>query len=237
MNHLQVIERDNQRVMTTAALADEYGTTERRISENFNANKERYAEGKHFYCLEGEELKEFLQSVNSVVQNPSKVRTLYLWTEKGALLHAKSLGTDRAWEVYEILVDTYFKKQVDLLQGLSTEMKGVIMLDKKFQGMEHRVDKLENTMVVDHGQGKELQDIGKNRAMTILCGKGSKAYVAISKKVFNAIWHDYKDYFNITSYHNTPVARFDEAKEYLKNWMPSNNLQIEINRINRGEIL
>ena len=30
---------------------------------------------------------------------------LYLWTEKGALLHAKSLNTDKAWEVYDYLVD------------------------------------------------------------------------------------------------------------------------------------
>lgn len=38
-----------------------------------------------------------------------KVSILYLWTEKGALLHAKSLNTDRAWEVYDYLVDFYFR--------------------------------------------------------------------------------------------------------------------------------
>lgn len=32
-----------------------------------------------------------------------------LWTEKGALLHAKSLNTDKAWEVYDWLVDFYFR--------------------------------------------------------------------------------------------------------------------------------
>ncbi len=31
------------------------------------------------------------------------------WTEKGALLHAKSLNTDKAWEVYDYLVDFYFR--------------------------------------------------------------------------------------------------------------------------------
>lgn len=34
---------------------------------------------------------------------------LYFWTEKGALLHAKSLNTDKAWEVYDYLVDFYFR--------------------------------------------------------------------------------------------------------------------------------
>ena len=29
--------------------------------------------------------------------------------KKGALLHAKSLNTDKAWEVYDYLVDFYFR--------------------------------------------------------------------------------------------------------------------------------
>ena len=56
---------------------------------------------------------------------------LYLWTEKGAFLHAKSLNTDRAWEIYDVLVDTYFKKHEDLLEGLSSEMKAILVHDKK----------------------------------------------------------------------------------------------------------
>lgn len=111
MNNLQPIENNNQRVLTTAQIAERYETSERRISENFNANSPHYIEGKHYYCLTGDALKDFLQSLpygNSVVQNPNKVRTLYLWTEKGALLHAKSLNTDKAWQAYEVLVDTYF---------------------------------------------------------------------------------------------------------------------------------
>lgn len=31
----------------------------------------------------------------------------YLWTEKGALLHVKSPNTDKAWKVYDYLVDFY----------------------------------------------------------------------------------------------------------------------------------
>ena len=115
MNTLTVIERENQRVMTTAVLAEEYNTTSDVISKNFNRNKDKYVEGKHFYCLEGEELKEF--KANGQIDDQLKFSTkLYLWTRKGALLHAKSLNTDRAWEVYEILVDTYFKRKQTYLK-------------------------------------------------------------------------------------------------------------------------
>ena len=103
------IEQSGQRVLTTAQLAEAYGTTEKRISENFIRNREHYIRGKHFYYLEGETLKDFLHSANCGLQNESKIRFLYLWTEKGALFHAKSLNTDKAWEVYEFLVDSYFR--------------------------------------------------------------------------------------------------------------------------------
>ena len=32
-------------------------------------------------------------------------KSLYLWTEKGALLHAKSVNPDKAWEVYDFLMN------------------------------------------------------------------------------------------------------------------------------------
>ena len=40
---------------------------------------------------------------------PKNLNKIYLWTESGALLHAKSLNTDKAWEVYDRLVETYFR--------------------------------------------------------------------------------------------------------------------------------
>jgi hypothetical protein len=111
MENLQVIELQNKRVLTTKQISFAYETTEKLIRRNFENNKGRFVEGKHYICLTGEILKEFLQTQNLRLQNQSKVRHLYLWTEKGALLHAKSLNTDKAWEVYDYLVDFYFRVQ------------------------------------------------------------------------------------------------------------------------------
>ncbi len=102
------IEYQNQRILTTAQLAEQYGTDERRISENYNRNKDRYIEEKHFFALQGEEKRAFLN--HTQIEDGSKhAAILYLWTEKGAWLHAKSLNTDRAWEAYEMLVDEYYR--------------------------------------------------------------------------------------------------------------------------------
>lgn len=109
--NLQVIEKNGERVLLTSQLAESYGTTAKVISNNFTRNQERYIEGKHFYCLEGEVKREFCN--RHQIEDGSKATKLYLWTEKGALLHAKSLGTDKAWEVYDYLVESYFNKKID----------------------------------------------------------------------------------------------------------------------------
>ncbi|MCY9527553.1 ORF6N domain-containing protein, partial [Paenibacillus larvae] len=103
MNSLQVIIHNNQRVLTTAQLSESFGTETKIISKNFERNEERYTEGKHFYILQGQELKDF-KATRQIDDNLKFAPILYLWTEKGAWLHAKSLNTDRAWEAYEMLV-------------------------------------------------------------------------------------------------------------------------------------
>ncbi|MBQ3445101.1 MAG: ORF6N domain-containing protein [Selenomonadaceae bacterium] len=104
------IEYGGQPVITTAQLAEFYETTAIRIQQNFNGNEDRFISGKHYFKLEGNALKEFKDCLaeNELVGN--RAATLYLWTKRGAARHAKMLSTDRAWEVFEQLEDTYFNR-------------------------------------------------------------------------------------------------------------------------------
>ena len=89
------------------------------IKQNFKRNKERFNEGRDYYLLKGEQLKEFLQVTNSHLQNQSKIRSMYLWTERGANRHSKILDTDMAWKQFDILEETYFKvKSMSAMQML-----------------------------------------------------------------------------------------------------------------------
>lgn len=112
----QTIERKGVRVLTTKQIAKEYGVKEQQISQNFKNNRTKFIEGKHYISLSGDELKEFKNHFEKIEVVNGRASHLYLWTEKGALLHAKSLNTDKAWEVYDYLVDFYFRvkeKQVE----------------------------------------------------------------------------------------------------------------------------
>lgn len=100
-------------VITTELLAELYGTERQRLTNNFNRNKERFIEGKHFFLIEGDELRE-LKNRNSLrvsVKIARNVRSLILWTERGAARHAKMLETDQAWDVFEKLEDCYFSQK------------------------------------------------------------------------------------------------------------------------------
>ena len=95
-------------VMTTEQLADFYGTDTKNIQMNFTRNGERFIEGKHYFKLDGEELKTFKNIPTMSGYVPKQSARITLWTEKGAARHAKILDTDQAWDVYEQLEEVYF---------------------------------------------------------------------------------------------------------------------------------
>ncbi|EFD1131676.1 TPA: ORF6N domain-containing protein [Escherichia coli] len=107
-------------VITTELLAQLYGTEPVRIRQNHHENKVRFVEGKHFFKVVGNDLKELRVALNySQNLQPSlrglqispKARSLILWTERGAARHAKMLETDQAWDVFERLEDCYFRQK------------------------------------------------------------------------------------------------------------------------------
>jgi hypothetical protein len=245
LNNITVTEFKDIRVLTTQQLADQYETDSKTISNNFNRNKDRYQEGKHYILLQGAELKEFKAS-HQFDEQLKFAPAVYLWTEKGCLLQAKSLGTDKAWETYENLVDTYFAAK-DMLTGLSTELKAIFLLDKKVQAvMEHkanmdkRMEKLENNMTIDYGQQQVIKEKVASTVVRHLGGKTSNAYKEMSKIVFSECNKDIQHYFNVNSRNNLPKIKFDDAIKFIESWEPAYltkiNIQDTNNQVNISDI-
>ena len=125
------VEWNNQRVLLTNQLAKYYGCSTRQIKQNFSNNADHFVEGKHFFKLEGAPLKYFknnwVDNFDLVDENDENkvdnfdlvgknAKVLYLWTERGAARHAKMLSTDKAWEVFELLEDTYFNQNASAIK-------------------------------------------------------------------------------------------------------------------------
>ena len=191
VKELNKVEQNGQRVLTTAQLAECYGTTDRRISENFNANKERYEEGKHYVVLEGKEKRDFLNHTG--ISYGSRAAKFYLWTERGALLHAKSLNTDKAWEVYENLMEFYFavkEKQnavvsVDYLNGLQS----------KIEMLSHTVTALQNQLTTTPAPDRYTQNIWKKRQSTPSIDKLAETLNMNESDTFDLVYEYMRNHF------------------------------------------
>lgn len=119
---LPLMSYASQPVITTDLLARLYGTQADNIKKNFSRNLGRFVEGKHYFRLEGDSLRQFKGMVTESHHADFRFAArLILWTERGAARHAKMLDTDQAWDVFEKLEDCYFTKrpagQLDLTDG------------------------------------------------------------------------------------------------------------------------
>ena len=233
MNQLQIIEYEGIRVLTAQQLADVYETSTDNIKMNFKRNKDRFVEGRDYYLLKGDELKEFKNLVTDSYLVDKRTPQLYLWTERGANRHSKILDTDKAWQQFDVLEETYFKvKSMSAMQMLKLQNAALMEVDEKVEHIDSRVTNLENTTTVDSRKQYTLRKIASATAVRVLGGKDSQAYLELHHKVFCQLWRDYKDYFKIPSYRDTLKIDFEKAKEYLSGWRPDHNLQIEISSVN-----
>ena len=151
---LNPIENKGKRVLTTAQLAEAYGTTAKTITDNFNNNKNRYIEGKHYYCLTGDELKQFKNYTENFGIVNKRTPCLYLWTERGSLLHAKSINTDRAWEVHDFLVDNYFR----VSEITSSHNEVLLQLVENRKVLERKIDALEKKVAAIDKKSEDIVD-------------------------------------------------------------------------------
>ena len=150
MNELTVLEHNSIRVMTTEQLAEAYGCGAIHIQQNFKNNRERFVEGKHYFKLEGADLKAFkdsLENIEAVVG--SRAPSLILWTKQGAARHSKMLGTERAWDVFDELEESYFNPMKNMTpeEFLLFSAQRMVEQAKAIKAANARIDKVDERLL------------------------------------------------------------------------------------------
>jgi len=213
--NLTVIEQNGQRVLTTQQLAEAYGTDTERIRINFNRNKDRFVERKHFFALTGQEKHEFINSYQ-IDTTWLKAPVFYIWTEKGAWLHAKSLNTDEAWKAYEWLVDEYYRVKENALniQMLSPQLQALISIELRQKQLEQELaivrkeadEAKQQVTVVQHRLDNidRIDTIGDLRQRL---NKMIQRYARQKGIAFNYAWHDFVQAFNTAYRTNLELRR------------------------------
>ena len=94
-------------------------------------------------------MKAFKNRVNDIYLVGKNANQLILWTEKGADRHCKILDTDKAWEQFDNLEDTYFKvkEMFDIPKSLPEALRKLadeVELTAKLQ-LENKIKDQTNT--------------------------------------------------------------------------------------------
>ena len=166
IKNLMPVEYSAQPIVTTEQLANFYECSTTQIKQNFNNNKEHFTEGKHYFKLEGEELKLFKNRVENFDLVRKNANVLYLWTKRGAARHAKMLGTEKAWDVFELLEENYFNAKKSVSFG--TLMRPADVVDeigftrdsiKDVFGVREGIALAQATSMVEEFFGKDLTQL------------------------------------------------------------------------------
>ena len=231
----KTIEVNGIRVLLTRQLAEAYGTERQIISNNYTRNKKVYVEGKHVIILSGDYLKEFKAS-HQIDDNLKYAHTLYLWTEKGALLHAKSLNTDKAWEVYDYLVDFYFRAKEEP-KPVPVETAPVVSRkdDKKLPQIDDPIRALKLLLQVaeDNGIGvssypfKTFESVLKNGNIGIRTG------VTVEKACYELAWELSHAFIH---YRNGDLIKSPLSKDYNEQATRSAELILKILNVKMSQL-
>ncbi|HDK7218089.1 TPA: ORF6C domain-containing protein [Clostridium botulinum] len=232
---IQPVEVEGQRVLTTELLAGIYEVDPIRIQQGFIRNKDKFQKEKHYFRLTGEELKEF--KANYLKDSNLKYASeLMLWTERGANRHCKILDTDKAWQQFDNLEETYFRvKEIDPYKGLSKEVQAIFAIDKKTQEIEKKLtgitDKFEELplFTVD---SKELSKVANRVVVKFLGGKGTPAYKELKRKVYSDLYRQVWREFDVTSCAAIKRKDLEEAKKIISEYKLPRALANEIQTLN-----
>ena len=219
---ISVKEYKGKRVVTFKDIDEVHERLEGTARKRFSDNKERFIEGEDFFKITPSEFRTAIGDMDLRQQND-----VTLVTESGYLMLVKPCTDALAGAVQRQLVDSYFRVN----RRMTPEEMMRVQLGM-IDGHEERISKLENTMNIDYGQQRVLEKEVAAVVIESLGGKESNAYHEISKKVFAECNRDVKDYFHVNSRNNIPRLRFDDAVDYIRNWIPCSNTRMKIKEYN-----
>ena len=225
MNELQIFNNEEFGKIRTVTINNEPWFVSKDVATALGYSNSRDAISKHVFDDDKGVAK---------CDTPSGRQEMSVINESGlyALIFGSKLDSAKRfkhWVTSEVLPS--IRRTGSYQKTLTPEQMMRIQLEM-IDDVSGRVTKLENTMNIDYGQQRVLEKEVARVVLESLGGKDSNAYHEISKKVFSECNRDVKDYFHVNSRNNIPRLRFDDAVDYIRNWMPCSNTRMLIKEHN-----
>ena len=232
-----VIMHDQQVVTTSLVLAEAFEKQHKHVIEAIE---------KKISTAENSALLKNMFIEDSYTASNGKQNRMYYLNRDGFTFIAMGFTGHKADEFKLKYIDAFNKMEKQIkektqfrlptnLNEMSTMFYSVMKdQDKKIEEQGEKVNFLMNLSGLTSPRNKELTKARNKKIIQVCGGSESNSYQdkSLRSKLYNELFKSYRHRFDVNQYVDTPMKRFDEAKEYINNWYPPFELKDEIEKAN-----
>ena len=237
-----VIMHDQQAVTTSLVLAEAFEKQHKHVIEAIE---------KKISTAENSALLKNMFIEDSYIASNGKQNKMYYLNRDGFTFIAMGFTGKKADEFKLKYIDAFNKMENQIKEKTQfrlpknlTEMSTMFFdvmkdQDKKIEEQSEKVNFLMNLSGLTSPRNKELTKARNKKIIQVCGGSESNSYQdkSLRSKLYNELFKSYRHRFDVNQYVDTPMKRFDEAKEYINNWYPPFELKDEIEKANAQENL
>ena len=227
-----VIMHDRQAVTTSLVLA-----------EVFEKKHQHVMEAIRKLTVENSTVKKMFVE-DSYLNSRNQQQPMYYMNRDGFTLLAMGFTGSKAMEFKLKYIDAFNKMEKQIkeetqfrlptnLNEMSTMFYSVMKdQDKKIEEQSEKVNFLMNLSGLTSPRNKELTKARNKKIIQVCGGSESNSYQdkSLRSKLYNELFKSYRHRFDVNQYVDTPMKKFDEAKDYINNWYPPFELKDEIEK-------
>ena len=232
-----VIMHDQQAVTTSLVLAEAFEKQHKHVIEAIE---------KKISTAENSALLKNMFIEDSYIASNGKQNKMYYLNRDGFTFIAMGFTGKKADEFKLKYIDAFNKMENQIKEKTQfrlpknlTEMSTMFFdvmkdQDKKIEEQSEKVNFLMNLSGLTSPRNKELTKARNKKIIQVCGGSESNSYQdkSLRSKLYNELFKSYRHRFDVNQYVDTPMKRFDEAKEYINNWYPPFELKHEIEKAN-----
>lgn len=173
---------EGKKAMLVRDIAMIHESTTKRINELINRNRKRFKDGIDLLDLKQVVLNDLFSDYGFTKAQWGNANNIYLLSERGYAKLLKILEDDKAWEIYDELVDNYFNMRQAINTGSSIGLK-----DKRLAIMRENA-KTKQASLLFKVATSSMSDSARERIFAHIATEltGEKFFPEVSEKEFSA---------------------------------------------------
>lgn len=230
---------EGKKAMLVRDIAEIHGKTVKAINQAINMNKSRFNESVDLIDLKSVvnqiDLENFGINQNAI----NRSNNIYLLSERGYSKLLKILEDDKAWEVYEELVDNYFNMRSEQKRLPSTReaiqqllLQGVEEVNQRVDVMEERLSNVEENAKLDTGDYNVISKRVKKRVYEVARAYGLNVK---QSKLLSPLFKDINGGINrlagVDARTQLRNKHYQLVMEFINDWEPATATRYEIKQM------